>query len=147
MRAARACAGVFDRFYDRAVLNPVTCRYLSDVTLESDERVLIIDAKCYGRIMGVHNGREMMSPANRHQIVDYVAHEAFGSPKDVSGMLLYALTESEAAMHEGWDDIGHRFYLWTLDLGGEFSAIAATLDEAAAIVSRRGELRRSPHKS
>lgn len=110
-------------------------RLCSDITLESGGKVLIIDAKCYGRIMSVHNGREMMSPANRHQIVDYVVHEAYGSSKVVSGMLLYALTEKEASIHESWRDIGHRFYLWTLDLGADFSGIASTLDEAAAIVS------------
>lgn len=73
----------------------------TDVTLEYENRTLIVDCKCYGQIMQSNMGHEILSPAHRNQIYGYVMHEAYSSPeKEVEGMLLYALTESEATMHE-----------------------------------------------
>lgn len=109
-------------------------RLCTDVTLESDSKVLIIDTKFYGTILNIHNGREMMSPAHRHQIVDYVVHESYKSRKEVSGMLLYALTDNDPSMCESWNEIGHTWHLWTLDLGLEFSEISRVLDAAADLV-------------
>ncbi|MGN0047069.1 MAG: hypothetical protein ACI37P_07085 [Eggerthellaceae bacterium] len=107
----------------------------TDVTLEYGNRTLIIDCKCYGQILGNHMGHEMLSPANRNQIYVYVGHEAFAhQDRDVQGMLLYALTENEAAMHESWEETGHTFHCFTLDLSQEFSGIAKQLDEIAEMV-------------
>ena len=47
----------------------------------------------------------------------------------------YALTESEDARDESWDEIGHRWHCRTLDLGREFAGIAAQLDEIALLVA------------
>lgn len=106
-------------------------RLCTDVTLESDSKALIIDTKFYGKILNTYNGKEMMSPAHRHQIVDYVVHESYGNEKEVSGMLLYALTDSDPSMCESWSEIGHIWYLRTLDLGLEFDEIAGVLDAIA----------------
>lgn len=62
-------------------------------------------------------------------------HEAYANPNEkVQGMLLYALTDCDAAMRESWDEIGHAWHCWTLDLGCEFKEIARQLDEIAAMV-------------
>ena len=107
----------------------------TDITLERGNRMLIIDAKCYGRILGTHHDKEILSPANLNQIQSYVVHAAYGTALDVQGMLLYALTESEAERRESWDEIGHTFHCRTLDLGREFDGIAAQLDEIARLVA------------
>lgn len=107
----------------------------TDITLENGTKTLIIDAKCYGNILGTHHDKEMLSPGNLNQIQSYVMHESYDSPgKEVQGMLLYALTEHESAISESWDEIGHRFHVRTLDLGCDFKEIAAQLDDIATLV-------------
>ena len=106
----------------------------TDITLESDNGILIIDTKCYGRILSSNYGHEILSPAHRNQIFSYVMHESYGNEKPVQGMLLYALTEHEQAMHESWEELDHMFHCSTLDLGQEFKDIAKQLDEIAELV-------------
>lgn len=109
----------------------------TDVTLEYEGKTLIIDCKCYGQILQNNMGHEILSPAHRNQIYGYVMHEAYDFPeREVEGMLLYALTESGAAMHESWNETGHGFHCFTLDLGMEFDEIARQLDDIAALVSQ-----------
>ena len=107
---------------------------ITDVTLEHDNRTLIIDAKCYGRILNTHHDREILSPANMNQIMSYVLHAAYQSEKDVQGMLLYALTDRDAAINRSWYEIGHRFHVRTLDLGQDFSGISQQLDAIAELM-------------
>lgn len=112
---------------------PALC---TDVTLEHRNKTLIIDCKCYGQIMQTNMGHEILSPAHRNQIYGYVMHEAYDFPdKEVEGMLLYALTESEAAVHESWNETGHGFHCFTLDLGVDFREIARQLDDIALLVA------------
>lgn len=106
----------------------------TDITLESGNNTLIIDTKCYGRILNTYHEKEMLSAANLNQIQSYVMHEAWDNKnKHVEGMLLYALTENEDAISKSWTEIGHTFHVRTLDLGCEFKEIAAQLDEIALI--------------
>ncbi len=104
------------------------------MTLERGNGTLIVDAKFYGRILNTYHERDMLSPANLNQIQSYVAHEAYGTDREVQGMLLYALTKDEDALHDSWDELGHRFHVWTLDLGRPFEEIAAQLDEVAGLL-------------
>ena len=106
----------------------------TDITLERGSRMLIIDTKCYGQILGTHHDKEILSPAHLNQIQSYVMHAAYGSDLKVQGMLLYALTEGEAAIDRSWEEIGHAFHVRTLDLGLEFREITAQLDGIAAIL-------------
>ncbi len=106
----------------------------SDITLERERHMLIIDAKCYGRILGTHHDKEILSPANLNQIQSYVMHAAYGTDLDVQGMLLYALTETESEIYESWEEIGHTWHCRTLDLGQEFAGIAAQLDEIGKLL-------------
>lgn len=103
----------------------------TDITLERGNKMLIIDAKCYGQILSLHYGKEKLSAANRNQILSYVLHAAYGSDLDVSGMLLYAQTEKDRKINESWTELGHEFHCRTLDLNREFREIAAELDEIA----------------
>lgn len=107
----------------------------TDITLESDNGILIIDTKCYGRILSSNYGHEILSPAHRNQIFSYVMHESYGNEKPVQGMLLYALTEHEQAMHESWEELDHTFHCFTLNLGLDFKDIAKQLDEIAQFIT------------
>lgn len=127
----RPSAKVLDEPEDAPSFLP---RLQTDITLQGINSTLIIDTKCYGRILKAHFDKEIFSPANRHQIVDYVVHESYGKSRPVSGMLLYARTSHEPALRESWSEVGHRFYLWTLDLGQDFSAIASELEEVSELV-------------
>jgi 5-methylcytosine-specific restriction enzyme subunit McrC len=107
----------------------------TDVTLASGNHELIIDCKCYGTILHAHMDKEILAPPHRNQIYTYVMHESFANQKlNVEGMLLYALTEKESAMHETWTETGHNFHCFTLDLGKDFKSIAAELDTIADMV-------------
>lgn len=107
----------------------------TDITLESDNGILIIDTKCYGRILSSNYGHEILSSAHRNQIFSYVMHESYGNEKPVQGMLLYALTEHEQAMHESWEELDHTFHCFTLNLGQDFKDIAKQLDEIAQFIT------------
>lgn len=107
----------------------------TDITLESDNGILIIDTKCYGRILSSNYGHEILSPAHRNQIFSYVMHESYGNEKPVQGMLLYALTEHEQAMHESWEELDHTFHCFTLNLGQDFKDIVKQLDEIAQFIT------------
>lgn len=106
---------------------------ITDVTLSTGDRTLIIDCKCYGKILNTHHGKEIASPAHLNQIFAYVMHEAYEHDGKVSGMLLYALTDRDEVQDVRWSELGHDYYLWTLDLGQEFAAIAERLESVAGL--------------
>lgn len=105
----------------------------TDVTLEKGDSTLIIDCKCYGRILQCHYGHEALSAANVNQIHMYVSEEAYASNKHVEGMLLYAKTLEEVE-ESSWSVAGLRYHLRTLDLGVEFAQIARQLDDIAGML-------------
>ena len=110
-------------------------RLLTDVMLTNGDKRLIIDAKCYGSILGTHYNKEILSPANVNQMFSYVMHASATFDGEVSGMLLYARTEDAAFESESWTDLGHTFHVRTLDLNQDFAGIAAQLDAIAGLVS------------
>lgn len=110
-------------------------RLVTDVTLRGPSSTLIIDCKCYGKILNTHHGKRIASPKHVNQIFSYVMHEAHVANRPVSGMLLYALTDQDSPMTEAWTDLGHDFRLWTLDLGQDFASIAGTLEEIALLAA------------
>lgn len=110
-------------------------RMLTDVTLTRGSNRFIIDAKCYGTILGTHFGKEVLSPSNINQILSYVLHAQQEANGTVVGMLLYAKTHDEQDLREHWIDLGHDFYCYTLDLDNDFEEIADQLDEIAQLIS------------
>ena len=109
-------------------------RMLTDVTLTNGSKYLIIDAKCYGTILGTHYDKEILSPANLNQIFSYVMHAANAFDGEVSGMLLYAKTEGTELESESWLELGHTYHVRTFDLNQDFAGIAAQLDAIAGLV-------------
>lgn len=105
----------------------------TDITLEHESRVLIIDTKWYGSTTGGMRGGKVHSQ-NLYQIFSYVKNRdaGFGSePHEVAGMLLYARTRQRLQPHVTYRMSGNAITVTTLDLSEDFSAIAARLDSFA----------------
>ncbi len=103
----------------------------TDIYLERGTQVLVIDAKCYGKILTAKHGKKIMRPSNVKQIQSYVLDDALESDKNINGMLLYALTKSEEARCDKWNELGHTWYCRTLDLNLPFDDIAEQLNAIA----------------
>lgn len=70
----------------------------SDIMLQRDDRVLIIDAKYYEHSMQVQFNKHTLHSANLYQIFTYVKNKEYElreKEHTVSGMLLYAKTDEE----------------------------------------------------
>ena len=107
----------------------------TDVMLTCGNRRLIIDAKCYGSILGKNRDVERISAGNTYQIFSYVMHAAQVFQGNVSGMLLYAQIKNEPPIDGKWTDLGHDYYCRTLNLDNEFDQIATQLNEIAAMLT------------
>lgn len=102
----------------------------SDISLTSGTQTLIIDTKYYGHATQSHFGVRTVHSANLYQIFTYVKNrqESFGTGHDVAGMLLYAQTDEDMQPGGSYLMSGNRIEVRSLNLGGEFSEIAAQLD-------------------
>lgn len=106
----------------------------SDIHLQKDNTVLIIDAKYYSRTTQVQYDKHTLHSNNLYQIFTYVKnrHYEFGDkPHVVFGMLLYAKTEEEIQPDNEYQMHGSRIGVKTLDLNLPFADIAAQLNEIA----------------
>lgn len=104
----------------------------SDITLTQGNRVLIIDAKYYANILQMQFDVPKIHSANLYQIFTYVKNkeaELANGPHEVSGMLLYAKTDTEMLPHQQYRMSGNRIAVQTLDLDCDFSEIAHQLGE------------------
>ena len=105
----------------------------TDVMLRQGNRVLIIDAKYYGRILGGRYGGKSYNNGNLYQMRSYV-ESAVADPLYsgcwVAGLILYAKTDEKVdALRTsiGGNPIG----ISVLDLNQKFDVIAKQLDEIA----------------
>ena len=101
---------------------------LTDVSLSYGEKKLILDAKCYGRILSMRYDAGTVSADHIRQIYYYASHT--GSPEDVSAMLVYAGT-GELPDSKSWTDNGYAIGCAALDLNTDFQRLSATLDSIA----------------
>ena len=103
----------------------------TDVTLECEGKILIIDAKYYGHNLSKHYGKDIHHTGNLYQIFTYVKNkelEMQGNDVEVSGMLLYARTTSEIQPDSAYIMSGNKISVKTLDLKQEFTVIREQLD-------------------
>lgn len=106
----------------------------SDIHLQKDNTVLIIDAKYYSHTTQVQYNKHTLHSNNLYQIFTYVKnrHYEFGdAPHVVSGMLLYAKTEEEIQPDNEYQMHGSKVSVKTLDLNLPFADIAAQLNRIA----------------
>ena len=103
----------------------------TDIFLRLKEKVLILDAKYYGRTMQEHFDKYTLHSENMYQIFTYVKNQDKDNTGNVAGILLYAKTNEsvtpDCMFHIGGNQIGAK----TLDLNTDFKVIAAQLDKIA----------------
>ena len=104
----------------------------SDIHLQKDNTVLIIDAKYYSHTMQFRYNKHTIHSHNLYQIFTYVKNRDYQF-KDlkhtVSGMLLYAKTEDEIQPNNVYQMHGNQITVKTLDLNLPFVDIKKQLDE------------------
>jgi len=110
----------------------------SDVRLEYNGKILIIETKFYGQILqrkNEHSNSKIRS-GHLYQIFAYVKNKAAevadyddaGRPGDVSGILLYAKTDEPIASDVTYSMGGNKISVKTLDLNKDFCEIRSRLD-------------------
>lgn len=104
----------------------------TDIYLRKDDKILIIDAKYYGRTLQQQFDKYTLHSGNIYQIFTYVKNQDKNNTGNVAGLLLYAKTEEaitpDCTFNMGGNQIGAK----TLDLNTDFRVIAAQLDKIAA---------------
>lgn len=103
----------------------------SDVYLEHENRILIIDTKYYSHTTQNYWGVNTVHSGNLYQIFTYVkntSEELKGKDYSVSGMLLYARTTESIQPDNEYMMSGNKISVKTLDLNQDFSEIKNQLD-------------------
>lgn len=106
----------------------------TDIHLQLDNNVLIIDAKYYSHTTQTQFDKHTLHSNNMYQIFTYVKNRDYEFGKEghkVSGMLLYAKTEEEIQPNNVYQMHGNQITVRTLDLNLPFSEIALQLNEIA----------------
>lgn len=103
----------------------------TDIFLRLEDRILIIDAKYYGRTLQQQYDKYTLHSGNVYQIFTYVKNSDKDNTGNVAGILLYAKTDEDITpdvmLNLGGNQIGAK----TLDLNKDFALIAAQLDKIA----------------
>lgn len=105
----------------------------TDITLQKDNRILIIDAKYYHhKITNTWNEHRTVKSAHLYQIFAYVKNMDANTNHNniISGMLLYAKTDREELLNT-YNLSGNKITVRTLNLNVEFNKIKEQLDSIA----------------
>lgn len=106
----------------------------TDITLQKDERTLIIDTKYYSKSMIQNYDKVTLRSAHLYQIFAYVKNLDNKNTGNISGLLLYAKTEEEIFLDgEPFVIGGNRIGVKTLDLNQEFYLITEQLEQIPKI--------------
>ena len=100
----------------------------TDISLRNRSRLLIIDAKYYARNTQENWGVKTIHSQNLYQIFTYVKNKDVEFDGEVSGMLLYAKSDSDELDNE-YNMSGNKISVKTLDLNQDFNQIRQQLDE------------------
>lgn len=104
----------------------------SDIHLQKDNTVLIIDAKYYSHTTQTQYDKHTLHSNNMYQIFTYVKNRDYEFEDEehkVSGMLLYAKTEEEIQPDNVYKMHGNQITVRTLDLNLPFINISNHLDD------------------
>ncbi len=103
----------------------------TDIFLRLKEKILILDAKYYGRTLQKQFDKYTLHSGNVYQIFTYVKNQDKANTGNVAGMLLYAKTGEEIVPDCMFNMGGNQIGAKTLDLNKDFRLIAAQLDAIA----------------
>ena len=108
----------------------------SDIMLQFNGKITIIDAKYYSRMLQYNQMFQSatLHSSNIYQIFTYVKNKDKKRDGSVSGVLLYAKTESEETLNQSYMMGGNKITVKSIDLGKDFSEIRGTLDDIAMVV-------------
>ncbi len=104
----------------------------SDISLQKDNTVLIIDAKYYSHTTQVKYDKHSLHSNNLYQIFTYVKNKDYElrqQKHEVSGMLLYAKTDEDIQPNNVYQMSGNQISVKTLDLNSPFSDISRQLND------------------
>lgn len=103
----------------------------SDIMLQRDGKVLIIDAKYYTHSTQVRFDNHTLHSGNLYQIFTYVKNKEYelrDKEHTVAGMILYAKTDEEIYPNNIYQMSGNQITVKTLDLNLPFADIAEQLN-------------------
>lgn len=103
----------------------------TDIFLRLKERILIIDAKYYGKTLQKHHDKYSLHSGNLYQIFTYVKNQDKNNTGNVAGILLYAKTDEDITPDCMFNMGGNQIGAKTLDLNRPFKQIAKQLDAIA----------------
>jgi 5-methylcytosine-specific restriction enzyme subunit McrC len=106
----------------------------TDITLEYNSRMLIIDAKFYNKILKdnyLNTRCRTISNNNLYQIITYVDNQDPHKTGNVYGMLLYAQTVDEPTISITEELNEHKIMIRTLDMNSEWNNIKNSLNVIA----------------
>ncbi len=107
----------------------------SDIMLQKGNNILIIDAKYYATNTQIYYEKQSIISGNLYQIFTYVKNKQFeDKSKFVSGMLLYAKTESFIQPDSTYLMSGNKITVRTLDLNQDFTNIKESLINIAKTI-------------
>lgn len=112
-------------------------KMITDITLHSNDKTLIIDTKFYSQIMRAkYLDKLTYNSSNFYQISAYVSNMDVNHTGNVSGMLLYAQTDNETIPDSKLQmrSSSSVIYVRTLDLNQEFVKIKAQLEDIVLLV-------------
>ena len=104
----------------------------SDISLQKDNIVLIIDAKYYSHTTQVKYDKHSLHSNNLYQIFTYVKNKDYElrqQKHEVSGMLLYAKTDEDIQPNNVYQMSGNQISVKTFDLNLPFSDISRQLND------------------
>ena len=104
----------------------------SDISLQKDNTVLIIDAKYYSHTTQVKYDKHSLHSNNLYQIFTYVKNKDYElrqQKHEVSGMFLYAKTDEDIQPNNVYQMSGNQISVKTLDLNLPFSDISRQLND------------------
>ena len=101
----------------------------TDITLENDDKKIIIDAKFYRETMTLNYNKEKLKSANLYQLFSYILNQQDGSAKtqETTGILLYPTIETDYNLNFKYNE--HNFQIRTINLNLNWRKISARLIE------------------
>ena len=89
---------------------------ITDITLRSAERVVVMDAKFYKDVLSAAYGAPKVKSGNLYQLLAYLQHTALKSKEaKVDGLLIYPQNGTPVRLH--YRLMGHDIQIATIDLG------------------------------
>ena len=116
----------FDEDFENPMIFAIP-KMQSDITLRTNDKTLIIDAKYYSKVMQQQFEKTSLRNSHLYQIYTYVKNEDKENTGNVAGMLLYAKTHDEVIPRTDFSTGGNRISARSLDLDVKFDKIKEQL--------------------